>query len=343
MLGIETSCDETAAAVVDGPRQVRASVVLSQIAEHASHGGVVPEVAARLHAERLPTLVEQALREAGTDWPDLDSIAVTAGPGLATSLLVGTAAAITLALRLGRPLWAVHHLDAHLQSILLDPAFPMSLEGSRGLALLVSGGHTCLVLVDGKVRRLVGATFDDAAGEALDKGARLLGLGYPGGPAIERAAKGGQADAVEFPRGELSDRDAAELRGLSPALCFSFSGLKTALLYYLRRCDRAPANDVAASYQEAVVDALAIRLRRGVEAFSPDWLGCAGGVARNDRLRTRLAEVARELGRPLYLAPAEYCTDNAAMVAAAAAAGRAEHVEPPEALCIRPTWPLPVT
>jgi len=345
MLGIETSCDETAAAVVGAGGRIASNVVHSQVSHHAPYGGVVPEVAARLHAERLPDLVTQALREAGVEWSDLSGIAVTAGPGLATSLLVGVAAAKALAMRLERPLWAVHHLMGHLESVFQDSGAGETDRTERGVVLLVSGGHTCVVRVgEGAKPVVVGTTMDDAAGEALDKGARILGLGYPGGPALEAAATGGDTSAIQFPRGEVDAADLPLSSALIPELCFSFSGLKTALLYRYREAvaEGRPMclADWAASYQEAVVDALALRMRRAIALFRPQFIGVGGGVARNLRLRERLAAEAEHGGCRCLVAPPHLCTDNGAMIAAAAQAGHGERAEPPEALEIRPNWPM---
>ncbi|MCX7819613.1 MAG: tRNA (adenosine(37)-N6)-threonylcarbamoyltransferase complex transferase subunit TsaD [Kiritimatiellae bacterium] len=345
MLGIETSCDETAAAVVESGGRILSNVVHSQIPHHRPYGGVVPEVAARLHAERLPDLIAEALRRAGTRWDRLEGVAVTCGPGLATSLLVGVAAAKALALRLGIRLWGVHHLAGHYESVFHDP---VSCEEDRehpAVVLLVSGGHTCLVRTEGRSRPLVvGTTMDDAAGEALDKAARILGLGYPGGPAIESAARKGNAAAVELPRSEIDPADVPPASGLVPELCFSFSGLKTSLLYRFRDAAvRGPVltvADWAASFQQAVVDALVLRLRRAIERFRPAIVGLAGGVARNARLRSRCAEEAARAGCRFRVAPPELCTDNAAMIASAALAGWCEVADPPEALDVRPSWPL---
>lgn len=345
VLGIETSCDETAAAVVADGGQIRSNLVYSQIPHHEPYGGVVPEVAARLHAERLPELVDAAVCQSGATWEDLDAIAVTSGPGLATSLLVGIAAAKALALRLGLPLWAVHHLKGHLESVFHDPATLKGDRAAKGVVLLVSGGHTCVVLVgDDAAPRLVGTTLDDAAGEALDKGARILGLGYPGGPAIEAAACNGDPGAIEFPRGEVDPTELPPKLQLLPELCFSFSGLKTSLLYRYRESiahdQPIRISDWAASYQEAVVDALAIRMRRAIERFRPTFIGLGGGVARNALLRQRLAMEAERQGCRYLVAPFELCTDNAAMIAAAALSRMAELADPPEMLEIRPNWPL---
>lgn len=338
-LGIETSCDETAAAVVSATGRVLSNVVYSQIAEHEPFGGVVPEIASRAHVERLPEIVERALAEAGISWAEVDGIAVTSEPGLASSLLVGVTAAKALALRLDRPLVAINHIEAHLRSVFLgdsplDPATPT-------VALVVSGGHTCLIALEGDGSpRLLGQTLDDAAGEALDKGAKLLGLGYPGGPAIEREGAAGDPNRILFPRGEV----ASAPEGLDPALCFSFSGLKTALRYHLRDHPEALAPDqrphVAASYEAAVVASLVERLEAALDRAGAPQAAAAGGVARNRRLRARLAEMAERRGVRLGLAAPEFCADNAAMVAAVAAAGYGHTVRPIAALEVRPTAPI---
>ena len=323
ILGIETSCDETAASVVRDGYEVRSSVVYSQIARHQPFGGVVPEIASRCHVESLPGIIGRAMSDAQADWADLDGIAVTRGPGLATSLLVGLSAAKALALRLGKPLMGVNHLEAHLFSLFLDPklvdrdsVFPM-------LILLVTGGHTCLFRVDGLGRyRLLGQTLDDAAGEALDKGASLLKLGYPGGPAIEKAAEGGRPDFFRFPRG-LGHRGHADP---SREYSFSFSGLKTALLYYLKDQPESPGSahfaDVVASYQEAVMEALLARVGKALERERVRSFGCVGGVSKNLRLREKLGRLAEKHRVGILLAPLEFCTDNAAMVAGLAGARR---------------------
>ena len=319
VLGIETSCDETAVSVVADGRAIRANVIYSQIARHAVYGGVVPEVAARAHLEVLPRLLQEALDQAGMNWADVDAVAATRGPGLATSLIMGFSAAKALAVRLGVPLLGVHHLEAHLYSVLLDQ--PLADEAVLpALVLLVSGGHTCLVRFEGAGRHeLLGQTLDDAAGEALDKGAKLMGMAYPGGPLLEQAARGGDAGWVTFPRGCVRD----ERRGTRcrhPDLCFSFSGLKTALMYHIKRnpgaLDGARLNHVAASYQQAVVETLVLQVERALDLGPVRALASAGGVARNGLLRARLADVARARGLPLLLAKPEYCTDNAAMIAA---------------------------
>ena len=347
-LGIETSCDETAVAVVRGERAVMSSVVSSQAALHAPYGGVVPEIASRSHVEALPALLEQGLREADARWADIDRIAVTYGPGLASSLLVGVAAARALAFRLDRPLFAENHLHAHIYAPFLDPAAPPIADVCPFLALVVSGGHTCLVRVEGLGRyRLLGQTVDDAAGEAFDKGATLLGLGYPGGPAIERAARAGDPGFVDFPRG----RQRKPFAGLDPELCFSFSGLKTALLYYLKEhplsadgsdgsdsSDLSDLSDVAASYQAAIVEALVARCGRALDGMRA--LAAGGGVSLNASLRRALGALAAERGVRLLLAPPAYCGDNAAMIAALAGAGQGIRGEAAATLDIDPSLPV---
>ena len=337
VLGIETSCDETAAAVVRDGRHVLSNVILSQIAQHAPYGGVVPEIAARSHVEYLPGVIEQAVADAGLRWSDIDTVAVTYGPGLASSLLVGLSAAKALAQSLGRPLVAINHLEAHLYSIFLDPDLPEPHELRPLLVLLVSGGHSCLVRMTGLGEyQLLGQTVDDAAGEAFDKGATLLGLEYPGGPEVQRVSEGGDPAAVRFPRGRptkpipaRTDRQgkggprSSSRETLDPNLCFSFSGLKTALLYYMKNHPNAAIPDVAASYQEAIVDSLVDRTRRSLNG--DQCLAAVGGVALNARLRDRLGELAEDCGLRYLPAGRAYCTDNAAMIAGLAGAGRGVH------------------
>ncbi len=327
ILGIETSCDETSAAVVADGREVRSNIVLSQAAEHAQYGGVVPEVASRRHLEALPDVTRQALDQCGADWYDIDSIAVTQGPGLASSLLMGVTTARALSLRLDIPLLGINHLQAHLYSVFLGSDLSMD-EICPMVVLLVSGGHTMLVRVD-DVRNftVLGHTLDDAAGEALDKGATVLGLGYPGGPAIEKAAQGGNPGRIDFPRGILKGKGRggeALIDGMRRDCCFSFSGLKTALLYHVRNHPESRAGedlgDVAAAYQEAVFDSLLDRLENAVVHEKVRAIACVGGVARNKRLRTMLESTSERLGSRLLIAPFEYCTDNAAMIAGLAGA-----------------------
>jgi len=323
ILGIETSCDETASAVVRSGREVLSNVVYSQVALHGPYGGVVPEIACRSHVEALPGIVGEAVTKADLTWDELDAIAVTYGPGLASSLLVGIAMAKGLALRLDRPLYAVNHLHAHIYSAFLADNAPAIEEVCPFLALVVSGGHTCLVRVDSLGKHtLLGQTIDDAAGEAFDKGAKLLDLGYPGGPAIDKAARDGNPAFVNFPRGRPR-AGRSPLGDLDAELCFSFSGLKTSLLYYLKGHplteDRTEVPDIAASYQEAIVDALVTRCGKALGDMK--LLTAGGGVSLNSRLRDGLTALAAERGIRLLLAPPRYCGDNAAMIAALAGMG----------------------
>ena len=325
VLGIETSCDETAAAVVEGGRRVLSNIVFTQVAKHRPYGGIVPEVACRCHVEELPGIMDHAMEAAKTAWEDLDAVAATYGPGLASSLLVGLTAAKAVAFRLGIPLLGVNHIEAHLYSLFLGDGARYLEKREPLVVLMVSGGHTALFRVDGIGRyEQLGQTLDDAAGEALDKGAKLLGLGYPGGPEIEKAAAGGDPEFVRFPRGLEQRGSHGQIRGMDVDSCFSFSGLKTALLYYLRDHPDAVTGprfrDVVASYQEAVFEALVDRLERAIEKTGVRVAGCVGGVSRNKRLRLMMERMAERQGVALLLAPREYCTDNAAMVAAVAGA-----------------------
>ncbi len=297
ILGIETSCDETAAAVVTGHGEIRSSIVASQAELHAAYGGVVPEIASRRHLELVSPVIREALGEAGSSLADIDLVAVTAGPGLIGALLVGVSAAKGLAWGSGLPLVPVNHLHGHVAALFLEP---QALEPPF-TALLASGGHTMLLDVrdrDWGSMRVIGSTLDDAAGEAFDKGARLLGLGYPGGAEIDRLAREGDPEAYPFPIARV------------PGLDFSFSGLKTALLYAVR--DLAPSEldarraDLAASYQRAIVRALVER----IEATGADTVAIVGGVAANSELRASLPQA--------HAAPLLLCTDNAAMIASAA-------------------------
>ncbi len=303
ILGIETSCDETAAAVVVDARQVLSSVVSSQIDLHAQFGGVVPEIASRAHVEWLTPVVAQALVEAGIGDDHVDAVAATVGPGLVGALLVGVSAAKALALVWGVPFIAVNHLEAHLYAAFLEePDLELPL-----VVLLVSGGHTLLVLMEAPGRyRLLGSTIDDAAGEAFDKVARFLGLGYPGGPAIDAVALHGDPSAIAFPRA-LPDEP----------YDFSFSGLKTAVVNYVRKHPDVATEDVAASFQEAVVDVLVTKARRAARELGAKGLCLGGGVAANSQLRERLLDACVADGLHAFLPSRSMCTDNAAMVAAA--------------------------
>jgi N6-L-threonylcarbamoyladenine synthase len=299
ILGIETSCDETAAALVTAEGRIRSSVVSSQADLHATFGGVVPEVASRRHLELISPAVREALGVAGATLDDVDQVAVTQGPGLIGALLVGIAAAKAIAWSRRLPLVPVDHLDGHVASLYLDPdAFEPPF-----LCLLASGGHTMLLDVRAHGEHaLLGTTLDDAAGEAFDKGARLLGLGYPGGVALDRLAGEGDPDAYDFPVARV------------PGLDFSFSGLKTALLYAVRDLDPAELErrraDLAASYQRAIVRALVGRVHEAAERAGREQIAIVGGVAANSELRASLPEAAQ--------APLPLCTDNAAMIASAA-------------------------
>jgi N6-L-threonylcarbamoyladenine synthase len=299
ILGIETSCDETAAALVTAGGEVRANVVSSQADLHARYGGVVPEVASRRHLELVTPVIREALADAGATLDDVDRVAVTQGPGLIGALLVGLSAAKALAWSRQLPLVAVDHLDGHVASLYLRPH---RLEPPF-LCLLASGGHTMLIDVRSHTEgAVIGTTLDDAAGEAFDKGARLLGLGYPGGREIDRLARDGDPDAYDFPVARV------------PGLDFSFSGLKTALLYAVRGIGEAELEtrraDLAASYQHAIVRALVARVREAAEHTGRHQIGIVGGVAANSELRAALPGVAA--------APLALCTDNAAMIASAA-------------------------
>ena len=344
VLGIESSCDETAAAVVRDGREVLSSAIHSQIASHRPYGGVVPEIASREHVGNFPVVVADALAQSGVGWGAIDAIAATHGPGLVSSLLIGLSGARALGQALGKPVWGVNHLEAHVAGMFLDPAAPPPAECCPALVLLVSGGHSMLVdmLAVGHYR-ILGQTLDDAAGECLDKGANLLGLGYPGGPVVERAAQGGNPAFVKFPRGLEHAKNRKTDNGLDVETCFSFSGLKTALLYHLKNHpgDREKhLADLAASYQEAVMDSLATRAERALKATGARTLACVGGVAKNAVLRAKLEALVRRRGAALRLTPMAYCTDNAAMVAAAAGLRELAGLGNPPAREADPSLPL---
>ena len=330
ILGLESSCDESAASLVTADRQILAHCLAGQEAAHQPFGGVVPEIAARAHVETLPTLVEQALDEAGVRLADVDAIAATAGPGLIGGVMVGLVTGKALALSANKPLVAVNHLEGHALSPMLtepDLAFPY-------LLLLVSGGHCQLLLVEGvgAYRRLA-TTIDDAAGEAFDKTAKLLGLGYPGGPAVERSAEGGDPKAVPLPRPLVGSAEPH----------FSFAGLKSAVLRAVES-GRYSVEDLAASFQQAVVDCLADRTARALAAApQATALVVAGGVAANTPIRTALKDLAGARGLPFVAPPLWLCTDNAAMIAWAGAlrfeAGLVDPLDAPA----RARWPLDPT
>jgi N6-L-threonylcarbamoyladenine synthase len=324
VLGIETSCDETGIGIVRGT-ELLADAVASSVSEHARFGGVVPEVASRAHLQAMIPTVQRACQQAGVSLRDLDAIAVTAGPGLAGALLVGLAAAKAYALALDKPLYGVNHLSAHVAVELLDNA---PVDGPC-IALLVSGGHSSILQVPrvgGLELTELGATLDDAAGEAFDKVARLLGLGFPGGPLIDRAARDGDRDAIDFPRGLSSPHD--------PPFAFSFSGLKTAVARWVEARERAgepvPVADVAASFQEAVVDVLTTKAIRAATEAGIDQLLLGGGVAANSRLRELAAQRCERAGIRMRVPRPGLCTDNGAMVAALGAQLVAHGAQPSE-------------
>ncbi len=327
ILAIETSCDETAAAVIEDGHRIRSNVVASQIELHRPYGGVFPEIASRQHIFDIVPVVTQAMTDAAATWDDLTAVAATRGPGLAGSLLVGVNAAKAIAWSRGLPICAVNHLEGHLYSNWLDeggkigpetitrPSLPaLDAEGQAFplLVLIVSGGHTELILMVGHGRyRRLGATLDDAAGEAFDKVARLLGLGYPGGPAIQKAAEGGNPAAFPFPRGLSNYAIQPEHR-----YNFSFSGLKTAVLRQVRELGAPlPVADLAASFQAAVVDVLVSKTADAALAFGVKRVCVCGGVAANSALRAAIAE---RLPVPVSIPPLFLCTDNAAMIGSAA-------------------------
>lgn len=329
VLGIETSCDETGLAIYDSARGLLAHALHSQVAMHEAYGGVVPELASRDHIRRVVPLAERVCEEAASPFSDLDGIAYTQGPGLAGALLVGASVANGLGFALGKPVIGVHHLEGHLLSPLLavpSPAFPF-------VALLVSGGHTQLHAVHGVGEYvLLGDTVDDAAGEAFDKTAKLLGLPYPGGPALERLAAGGRRGALTLPRPMLGSGD----------LNFSFSGLKTAVLTHVRK--QAPPEerraDIARGFEDAVVDVLAAKALAALEVTGLDRLVVAGGVGANRALRERLSAAARERGAEVFFPDLEFCTDNGAMIALVGALRLQRESADDYSYTVRPRWDL---
>ncbi len=309
ILAIESSCDETAAAVVKNGREVLSNVISSQIALHTLYGGVVPEIASRKHMEQINQVVAQALEEAQLSLEDITAIAVTYGPGLVGALLVGVSHAKALAYASGRPLIGVHHIEGHISANYIENP---DLEPPFG-CLVVSGGHTHLVNVKGYGEyEILGKTRDDAAGEAFDKVARAVGLGYPGGPKIDKLAKEGNPDAIEFPRAKISDSQ----------YDFSFSGIKSAVLNYINHCEMKNEEcnkaDLVASFQKAVVDVLVDHAMQAVREFHFEKLAIAGGVASNSALRAAMKEACDNNGIKFYHPSPILCTDNAAMIGAAA-------------------------
>lgn len=329
ILGIETSCDETGIALFDSEKGLLADALYSQIAVHAEYGGVVPELASRDHIRKTLPLVKQVFAEADITAKDLDGVAYTAGPGLAGALLVGAGIARSLAYGWNIPAVAVHHMEGHLLAPMLEenpPEFPF-------VALLVSGGHTMLVNVEGIGKyELLGDSLDDAAGEAFDKTAKMLGLAYPGGPAVAKLAEKGEVGKYKFPR-PMCDR---------PGLDFSFSGLKTFTLNTLHKSDGSEQTkaDIACAFETAVVETLAIKCRRALQQTNSTRLVIAGGVSANTRLRVRLEEMVRKENAKVYYPRLEFCTDNGAMIAFAGCqrlvAGQHENLE----FSARPRWDL---
>lgn len=329
ILGIETSCDETGIALFNSEKGLLADALYSQIAVHAEYGGVVPELASRDHIRKTLPLVKQVFTEAGVTAKDLDGVAYTAGPGLAGALLVGAGIARSLAYGWDIPAVAVHHMEGHLLAPMLEenpPQFPF-------VALLVSGGHTMLVNVEGIGQyELLGDSLDDAAGEAFDKTAKMLGLAYPGGPAVAKLAEKGEVGKYKFPR-PMCDR---------PGLDFSFSGLKTFTLNTINKSDKSEQTkaDIACAFETAVVETLAIKCRRALQQTNSTRLVIAGGVSANTRLRQRLEEMVKKENAKVYYPRLEFCTDNGAMIAFAGCqrlvAGQHENLE----FYAKPRWDL---
>jgi N6-L-threonylcarbamoyladenine synthase len=319
VLGIETSCDETAVGIVDG-RKLLANVISSSVEQHVRFGGVVPEVASRAHLEAMQQVINQALKDAAVSIKDIDAIAVTAGPGLIGALLVGVSSASALALALSKPLYGVNHLSAHIAVDQLDSDKKIR----PTIALLVSGGHSSILQVNNLAKdvKVLGATIDDAAGEAFDKVARIMGLGFPGGPVLDRESKDGDFNQINFPRGLTAINDIEKHK-----YDFSFSGLKTAVARFLAQTPNYKRADVAASFQEAVVDVLLSKSLSACKESGIDNLVIAGGVAANSRLR-ELAKQRCEINKiRLSIPPIGLCTDNGAMVAALGSIAIAEGVK----------------
>ena len=329
VLGIETSCDETGIAIYDGEQGLLSHVLYSQIPLHADYGGVVPELASRDHIRKTIPLIKQALADAGCDASSIDGVAYTAGPGLAGALLVGATIGRSLALAWNKPALAVHHMEGHLLAPMLEanaPEFPF-------LALLVSGGHTQLVAVEGIGQyQLLGESIDDAAGEAFDKTAKLMGLDYPGGPLLAKLALQGNAKQYKFPR-PMTDR---------PGLDFSFSGLKTAAANVIAKEGNAPQvqADIAASFQQAVVDTLVLKCERALQQTGYKRLVIAGGVSANVSLREQLATLLQRRGGAVFYPRKEFCTDNGAMIAFAGYQRLAAGQQQDLTIGVTPRWPM---
>jgi N6-L-threonylcarbamoyladenine synthase len=329
VLGIETSCDETGIAIYDGEKGLLSHVLYSQIAIHADYGGVVPELASRDHIRKTLPLIKQALREAGISANSIDGVAYTAGPGLSGALLVGASIGRSLAMAWGKPALAVHHMEGHLLAPMLEanpPEFPF-------IALLVSGGHTQLVRVDGIGQyQLLGESVDDAAGEAFDKTAKLMGLEYPGGPLLAKLATTGDAKKYKFPR-PMTDR---------PGLDFSFSGLKTAASNVIAAEGNSPQvqADIAASFQQAVVDTLVFKCQRALNETGLKRLVVAGGVSANTSLREQLQQLLSKMKGEVYYPRKEFCTDNGAMIAFAGYQRLNAGQQQDLSIGVTPRWPM---
>jgi len=305
LLAIETSCDETAIAILEDKDRIIANVLASQIEFHKKYGGVVPEIASRKHLEILPYLLDEALEQSQLDLKMIDAIAVTSGPGLVGALLVGIAFAKSLAYSLKKPLIGVNHLLGHISAVFLS--YPQLTPPI--IFLLASGGHTQIIYMNEKMEmEILGKTRDDAAGEAFDKVARILELGYPGGPKIDRLSKKGNPNMYEFPRALMNENN----------YDFSFSGLKTSVKYFLQDNQNARKEDIAASFQEAVVDVLLHKTIKAAKKYRIEKIAIVGGVAANSRLREKAIEISKTEGFEIYIPDFEYCTDNAAMIARAA-------------------------
>lgn len=329
VLGIETSCDETGIAIYDGEKGLLSHVLYSQIAIHADYGGVVPELASRDHIRKTLPLIQQALQDAGVSADSIDGVAYTAGPGLSGALLVGAAIGRSLAMAWGKPALAVHHMEGHLLAPMLEanpPQFPF-------IALLVSGGHTQLVRVDGIGQyQLLGESVDDAAGEAFDKTAKLMGLEYPGGPLLAKLATTGDAKKYKFPR-PMTDR---------PGLDFSFSGLKTAAANVIAAEGNSPQvqADIAASFQQAVVDTLVFKCQRALQQTGLKRLVVAGGVSANTSLREQLQQLLTKMQGEVFYPRKEFCTDNGAMIAFAGFQRLNAGQQQDLTIGVTPRWPM---
>ena len=323
ILGIETSCDETAAAVVENGINIHSNSIFSQINKHRPFGGVVPEIASRNHVIKLPEIVNCALVEAQIDLNQIDAIAVTYGPGLGSSLVVGYSYAKSLSKRLNIPLIGVNHHFGHLYSVLMNKKIDDFQDFFPMLSLMVSGGDTSLVLMNNiREYKVIGTTIDDAAGEALDKAATILGLGYPGGPVIQKISNGGNENFLKFPIGLKNESRANWSYDYNRNYCFSFSGLKTSLLTKIKKYNNQIPNnelkDITASFQRAIVNSLLDRFSNALSGYNVKSFSCSGGVSLNKVLRYELEKLSLKINLPLLLSPPSLCTDNAAMIAGVA-------------------------